>query len=119
MPPHHTDLSTLNALFKGDRARVTEWVELYLEEAPGYFKNVENGLAAHDTKALACAVHELRPQAHYLGAPKLLELLVVIGKTAQNEGAEACSATVAELLSVAERIELELREHLRSAEEPG
>ncbi len=119
MPPHHTDLSTLNGLFKDDAARVKEWVELYLEEAPGYFKNVENGLAAHDTKALVCAAHELRPQAHYLGAPKLLELLVVIGNTAHNEGADACSAAVAELLSVAERIESELREHLRSIEEPG
>lgn len=115
MPLRCTDISTLNGLFKGDPVRVSEWVELYLEEAPGYFQRVEVALSDGDAKALACAVHELRPQAHYLGAPKLLELLVLIGDKAGSGGVSSCAGEVGELLAMARRIELELQEHARQA----
>lgn len=105
-----TDLTILNNLFKGDRALVTEWTGLYLEEAPGYFQRVDDALKADDGKALAFAVHELRPQAHYLGAPKLLELLVLIDGTAADKGADACKGAVEELLELGRRIDKELRE---------
>lgn len=105
-----TDLTILSNLFKGDRALVTEWIALYLEEAPGYFQRVEDALKADDAKAMTFAVHELRPQAHYLGASKLLELLALIGGTADDQGARACKGPVEELLELARRIEIELRE---------
>lgn len=108
MPRRCTDLTVLNNLFKGDRALVMEWTGLYLEEAPGCFKRVEDALKAGDARALAFAVHELRPQAHYLGAPKLLELLTLIGGTAADQGAGACTGAVEELLELARRIEMEL-----------
>lgn len=111
----YTDLSILNNLFKGDRTRVLEWVGLYLEEAPGYFKRVEDSLRIDDAKALASAVHELRPQAHYLGAPKLLELLVLIGDKAGCEGPGSCTGPVEELMDMGRRIDLELRQHARQA----
>ncbi|MGV9013024.1 MAG: Hpt domain-containing protein [Flavobacteriales bacterium] len=112
---HYTDLSILNGLFKGDQARVAEWIDLYLEEAPGYYQRVEDALIVGDTKAMAFAVHELRPQAHYLGAPRLLELLLLIGDLAAEEGTTACSGMVGELVEMGHRIEEELREHERPA----
>ncbi len=111
MAIRYTDLSILNSLFKGDPARVAEWIELYLEEAPGYFNRVEDSLRAGDPKALVSAVHELCPQAHYLGAPKLLELVLQIGEKAGNEGTVACSEVVQQVLELARQIEQELREH--------
>ena len=110
MPIRCTDLTILNSLFKGDATRVAEWIELYLEEAPDYFKRLEAGAATGDAKALAFAAHELRPQAHYLGAPELLELLVLIGEKAGSEGVEACSPAVKEVLEMAMMIEMELKE---------
>jgi HPt (histidine-containing phosphotransfer) domain-containing protein len=111
MTLRHTDLSTLNNLFKGDRARISEWIELYLEEAPGYFKRLEDGLRANDAEGFAAALHDLRPQAHYLGAPKLLELLLQIGEKAGNKGTPACAEAVQQVLELARQIEMELRDH--------
>ena len=72
MPPNDLyrpigiDLRVLEDLFKGDRSRVHEWLRLYLEEAPKIFAQVKDAHGQGDGKALARAVHELRPQAHYL-----------------------------------------------------
>jgi len=109
MPQRHTDLSTLDRLFKGDRAQVAQWVQLYLEEAPGFFERVETCLSNGDTDGLRAAAHELRPQAHYLGSARMLELLDRIGEGAGAAGASACAVPVGELLELGRRITVELK----------
>ncbi|MBZ0206567.1 MAG: hypothetical protein K8H89_09600 [Flavobacteriales bacterium] len=109
MPQRHTDLSTLDRLFKGNRAQVVQWVQLYLEEAPGLFQRVEACLAKGDTDGLRAAAHELRPQAHYLGSARMLELLGLIGNCAGRAGASACTVAVGELLELGRRITAELK----------
>ena len=113
MPHQHIDLSTLNDLFKGNRARVEEWIQLYLEEAPGYRARLEACLADGDAPGLSGLAHELRPQAHYLGSPRMLELLERIGQLAKTEGASACAGPVAELLELGPRITAELNTEVR------
>lgn len=100
MHRRHTDLSTLHHLFKGERAGMEQWIQLYLEEAPAYFHRVAACLANGDVAGLCAAVHELRPQAHYLGASRMLELLLSIGQCAPAEGASACASKVDELLQL-------------------
>jgi HPt (histidine-containing phosphotransfer) domain-containing protein len=121
MPPNDLyrpigiDLRVLEDLFKGDRSRVHEWLRLYLEEAPKIFAQVKDAHGQGDGKALARAVHELRPQAHYLGAPHLLALLMDIGERCRTMGADACDAAVEELLALGEGVEAEVRAVLASA----
>lgn len=109
------DLRVLTDLFKGDRSRVREWLRLYLEEAPKIFAQVKEAHQQGDAKALASAAHELRPQAHYLGAPQLLALLLDIGERCRTTGADACGAAVEELLALGERVDAEIRAVLTSA----
>ena len=105
----HIDLSTLNDLFKGNRARVVQWIQLYLEEAPGNSARLEACLANGDAPGLNALAHELRPQAHYLGSPHMLELLDQIGQSAKAEDASACAAPVAEFLELGQQITAELK----------
>lgn len=113
--PDGMDLRVLEGLFKGDRSRVCEWLRLYLEEAPKIFAQVKDAHRQGDVEALAHAAHELRAQAHYLGAPHLLALLMDIGELCRTAGAAGCGAAVEELLALGERVDAEIRAVLTSA----
>lgn len=104
-----TDLSTLERLFKGDRTLVADYLRLYLEEAPAHFKQMAQLLEAGDAKGLASVAHELRPQAHYLGAPRLLEALVALGERAHSGNVASCSELVSELLALGRTVDAEVR----------
>jgi HPt (histidine-containing phosphotransfer) domain-containing protein len=107
-----TDLSTLDRLFKGDRTRMADWLRLYLEESPALFGALAQRLEAGDTKALGEIAHELRPQAHYLGAPRLLEALIALGERAHSGDATACREHVHELIALGQSVEDEVMEML-------
>jgi CheY-like chemotaxis protein/HPt (histidine-containing phosphotransfer) domain-containing protein len=83
MPDPHIDLTYLERLYKGDRARIAQWIHIYLEEAPAQFQRLSDSLEKNDTERLASAAHDLRPQAHYVGAVRMLELLIAIGQRAR------------------------------------
>ncbi len=106
------DLSYLARLYKGDRARMDQWIHMYLEEAPTYFGKLASALENNNAQGIALAAHELRPLAHYLGVPRLLELLVAIEDCARTEGVPSSRALVQELLSLGQAVELELRAKL-------
>lgn len=112
MPDPPIDLSTLDRLFKGDRQHMVKWIQLYLEEAPGYFAKLETCLANDDATGLSASAHEMRPQAHYLGSTRMLELLILIGQRANAEGTQACAGPVAELLALDQKITAELKVEL-------
>ena len=57
--PSHTDLSNLEHLFKGDRSLIREWIGLYLQESPAYFKQLSDSLERGDAQGLASAAHDL------------------------------------------------------------
>ncbi len=122
MLEHHSshlggvDLSILERLFKGDKARMAEWVRVYLEEAPAQFERLKHGLDRNDMAMLMAAAHDLRPQTHYLGATEMLESLVAIGRHAKEHGAEACNALVHTVFDLELRVEEDLRSWLGRAE---
>ncbi len=103
------DLSYLERLFKGDRSRIATWVGIYLEEFPAHLDRLEECLRRNDAPGLAAVAHELRPQAHYLGAQRLLDILRAIGELARTTGAASCATAVEELRAVSASIEAELR----------
>ncbi|MBP6392477.1 MAG: Hpt domain-containing protein [Flavobacteriales bacterium] len=109
MPDPHIDLSYLERLYKGDQARIAQWIHIYLEEAPAQFERLSDSLEKNNAEGLAAAAHELRPQAHYVGAARMLELLVAIGQRARTDGATACAEIVGELRSIGTLVDDELR----------
>lgn len=105
----HMDLTALDLLFEGDRARMKEWIAIYLEEAPPLFRQLGVCQESGDAAGLVSLAHDLRPLAHYLGVPHVLELLAVIGQLARTEGTPACCGLVQELTSFSMNAETELR----------
>lgn len=108
------DLADLSRLFKGDRPRIVQWIQLYLEESPTYFTLLSDSLAAGDASGIASAAHDLRPQAHYLGSERMLQLLIAVEERARGEGAASCTTAVEELLDLSSRINVELLAMTRS-----
>jgi len=109
MTTHHIDLTYLERLYKGDRSRVDQWIRIYLEEAPATFKQLSDRMEKGDSEGLAAAAHDLRPYAHYLGAPRMLDLLIAIGQRSRTEGAVSTAELVQEVLALGERANTELR----------
>ncbi len=106
------DLTGLYDLFRGDRARMREWLQLYLEEAPRLFDQLSDAHEQGDVDALVHAAHELRPQAHYLGSLRMLVLLKEIGDRAKVIGVIACEEHIKELRALSGRIDTEISEFL-------
>lgn len=94
--PRPLNLTHLERLCKGDRARMAEYIRLYKQEVPGLFNNMASQLAANDGVQLAKTAHSLHPQVHFLGEETLCTLLLTIQDTAKTVGAQACSALVEE-----------------------
>ena len=103
------DLSALDQLFEGDKSRMREWIDIYLQEAPPLFKRLAEYQENGDVVGLTSAAHDLRPLAHYLGTPHVLELLTAIGQRARDEGTLACRDPVQDLLAFGASAEAELR----------
>ena len=108
MDPGHIDLSYLERLFKGDRARINGWIQIYLEEAPTLFRQLRDAQTTGDVEHLARVAHDLRPQAHYLGSPRMLELLIRVAQDARTLGNLACVPHLDELHTIADRVAMEL-----------
>jgi HPt (histidine-containing phosphotransfer) domain-containing protein len=109
MTDRHIDLSYLERLYKGDRARIRQWIQLYLEEAPGMFNRLSDGQEKGDSEELVAAAHDLRPYAHYLGAPHLLNRLITIGQLARSVGPTSTSELVREVMALGGHIETVMR----------
>ncbi len=109
MAAAHIDLSYLERLYKGDRSRMEHWVRIYLEDAPALFNQLEDRMQRDDAHGLTATAHDLRPLAHYLGAQRMLDLLVRVGHEARASGAAACAPVVAEVVEQGTAIEAELR----------
>jgi hypothetical protein len=103
------DLSYLERLYKGDRTRIAQWISVYLEEAPGTFQQLADSMEQGDGERLAAAAHDLRPYAHYLGAGRMLELLIAIGQQVRTDGPTAAEGPVKEVLDLSRAAEGELR----------
>ncbi len=109
MTTRFTDLSYLERLYKGDRSRIAQWIRLYLEEAPCTFTQLSECQQRGDDAGLAAAAHDLRPYAHYLGAPRMLELLIDVGQRVRSTGAASTADLVHEVLVLGQCAERELR----------
>ncbi len=109
MPPSYAELSNLEHLFKGDKSQIREWIGLYLQESPAYFEQLTANLERGDVEALASAAHDLKPQAHYLGSARMLELLTGIEEQAGTGDLPRCHELLRALQPVREAIAEQLR----------
>lgn len=103
------DLSYLERLYNGDRKRVSTWVEIFLEEIPLRMEEMAQCVQRSDAAGLSALAHELKPQAHYLGAQRMLEVLQRIGGRTQCDGTPACHEEAGDLNDACAEVVAELR----------
>ena len=103
------DPAYLSTFCKGDRARMERYIRQYLDSSPAAFAQLAEKLSADDAEGLAFVAHSLRPQATFMGAQAILELLSSIEQRARAEGAAACTELVKSLAPLCEQVHTELR----------
>ncbi|MBP8822927.1 MAG: Hpt domain-containing protein [Flavobacteriales bacterium] len=103
------DLSYLERLYKGDRTRMATWVGIYLEETPARLAELMSFAQRGDHAGMARLAHDLKPQAHYLGARCMLEALLRIGEPAPGTAAEALLEWAQAIDAAGTEVDMELR----------
>lgn len=77
-----TDLTFLNSFAKGDKEKISKYVKMFLDAAPGIITSMETHLGNNDMKQLRTAAHSLKPQAGYMGFKQGETLLKTIEQCA-------------------------------------
>lgn len=113
------DLSELERLCKGDRRRMRQYVDLYLQEAPPLLARLEAARSADDGPGTAAAAHALRPAAHRLGANALFDALTELEQVARQRGAQACDEALQRVRARQERLTADLMAWCASPENGG
>lgn len=72
------DLSFLEKFSKGDTNKMKRYIKIYLSFAPDTFKNMEQHVVEKDWEQLRIKAHSLKPQADYMGIPRLKSALTEI-----------------------------------------
>ncbi len=108
----HIDLAYLENFCKGDVTRMEKYIRMYLDTSPSVFAQLKEQIHAGDAETLATVAHSLRPQATFMGARSILDLLTLIEQTARANGTAACSDLVKQLIPLCEEVNTELRASL-------
>lgn len=103
------DLQFLNRLCKGDRQFMSTFIRQYLTDSPGLLRELAHAVADGDATALLRAAHDLRPQAHYMGAVRMEQLLIEADRDARKQPPVLRKDLVEEVLPLAAGLETELR----------
>ncbi len=65
------DLSFLEKFTNGDVSKMKRYITIYLSIAPKTFQDMQQHLRDSDWEQLRIKAHSLKPQADYMGLPKL------------------------------------------------
>jgi len=78
------DLSFLNNFTSGDKKKMSKYIRMYLNNAPGIFDAMRNDIRTRDWGSLAVHAHSLKPQAEFMGIVNLKESLQEIENNARD-----------------------------------
>lgn len=78
------DLSFLEKFSKGNAEKMKKYVSMYLNTAPDSFKKMQQNIHDKSWSDLAINAHSLKPQAEFMGIPKLKEVLIEIENNVKN-----------------------------------
>lgn len=79
------DLSFLEKFTKGDIAKMTKYISMYLKMAPATFERMQQNIKDEAWQELAINAHSLKPQVDYMGIIELKGVIVEIENKAKNK----------------------------------
>ncbi len=88
------------------------YIRAYLEAQPDGSAQLQEMLAAGNTKGLALVAHSLRPQNSIMGAQACLDALDAIEQNARQDHLHSCAGPVAKFVQLQEAVTAELRTYL-------
>ena len=83
------DLSFLEKFTKGDKKKMNRYIGMYLNIAPGTFDKMNQNIVEQDWEQLRINAHSLKPQADYMGIPRLKQILIQIENNAPEGNSDA------------------------------
>ncbi len=79
------ELSALTSVFGDDRGTVSEILAEFIESARQIVADIEVGLQAQDSAAIAAAAHKLKSSARAVGAPQVAELAFNLERAGKSQ----------------------------------
>lgn len=84
--PKLTDLAFLESFTKGDKVKMSRYIEMYLKNTSVVLDELYSDLENNALQNIRLKAHSIKPQAHYMGVSKLKAQLIEIEDTVKSGG---------------------------------
>ena len=82
-----SDLTFLKSFTKDDAAKITKYVNMFLDSAPKALAQMHQQLAAADWPALKISAHSMKSQLRYMGMSSAEQLAIAIERSSSEQTA--------------------------------
>jgi HPt (histidine-containing phosphotransfer) domain-containing protein len=79
-----TDISFLETFTSGNREKMTRYIRMFLDAAPGAISLMRTQLEAGEFRQLKTTAHSIKPQLSYMGIASLKEKILRIEEYAET-----------------------------------
>ena len=108
-----TDLSYLNDIAMGDKALITDMIELFLEGVPVSVEHLKSLIESKEWKRVAEIAHKLKPNLAYMGLNSAKDMLEQLEEDARkNENTENLFHQASQIEKICNQAYVELNEML-------
>ena len=76
--PKLTDLSFLDSFTKGDKLKMSRYIQMYLQNTSAVIDEMLTDFQNHNLESVRLKAHSIKPQAQYMGVVQLKECLLKI-----------------------------------------
>lgn len=80
----NVDLSYLRDVSSGNNEFIVEMIELFLEQTPGYFEQLDQYIKEENWLRVADIAHKIKPTLAFMGADSAKEVMTEIESNARN-----------------------------------
>lgn len=111
------DLSYLNEVSSGSREFIVEMIDMFLEQTPVYFEQLNEAIQAQDWLVVAHLAHKVKPTLAFMGTHSAKDKIAEIEHKARNqENLEEISLIFNQIYSQKQQLFNNLKEAKESLE---
>jgi len=97
-PANKLDLSYLEDIAGGSNDFIIEMIDMFLDQTPGYFNDIKQGIINKDWKKVSDIAHKVKPTLAFMGSNAAKETMAGIEMNSRNlENLDTIEATFDEL----------------------
>jgi len=112
--PKLTDLAFLESFTKGDKVKMTQYIEMYMKNTTDVIDQLYTDLENTDLENIRLKAHSIKPQAQYMGVNTLKAQLIEIEETVKSGGSkEKLKAFIDKVMETNDQAITELKQFLK------